>query len=167
MEELERGLKAGSLICYVCWSAVVFIVNIVIASMFWSNIVRSIPRGDRELGALVGCNAIWLIVQSYFAISSYTRKSLFQANVACCMMSISLVCLIMLELLSTAFLINDIYNPGGWFAGLGVSFFIVVSVSLLIHIFVNLKGAFQVKKILLERANIEIKLVERSFDHHA
>jgi len=109
----------------------------------------------------------WLIVQSYFAISADRNKSLFKANVACWFMSIYLICAVAIECFCIMAVIQYIRNPHGFLAGIEVYFFGLSTIHLLAHIFINVRPAFKVRKILAERAEVDMKLVENFFSNNA
>jgi len=165
MEELEYKFKTGYFNCYICWSYFILIVSMVTVlycfPAFFFYIYASYGTG------WIGVYALWLLVQSYFVISADRNKSLMKANVACWMMGFYLAFSVVIAGGGVVALIDYMIHPNGFLAGLNVYFFLFATVHLLIHIFVNVINAFEVKKILAERAEVELKLVEKFFNNNA
>jgi len=165
MKELDDKLKSGDLGCYMWWSYVVLFVSIP-TTLYLFGAYLFYPYASIASG-LSGLFALWFVVQSYFVISASNNKSVFKAHVVCWMMRIYLVFAVLAEGFGIVALIDYVIHPRAFFAELNVVFFFFATVHLLIHIFVNTINAFKVKKILIERAEIDMKLVERFFNNNA
>jgi len=165
IEELDKNFKT-EFWGYACWCYVVLLVNIPIALIALSMLMTDNQRTDRLLAGIFAAHALWLIIQSFFAISSYLKKNLSMANMACLMMQIFLIPCLSLEGLGIWGIYNFYAGPNGSSA-LGFAFFSAVSANLLIHITLSLMNALKVRRILAERAKIEMKLVEICSNNNA
>jgi len=165
MKELENKLNSGDLGCYIFWSYLILICS---TPIFLFCFAAYVCDPNKSPGYLLTVGfTFWLIVQSYFAISADRNKSLFKANVACWFMSIYLICAVAIEGICILGVIKYIRHPYGFLAGIELYFFGISTIHLLAHIFINVRPAFKVRKILVERAEVDMKLVENFFSNNA
>jgi len=167
MAELDNNMKSGGVCFYVYWSYFVLIVSIPIA-LFNLSCYAFNKYTSSEGYLMAGFYALWMALQSYFAVSADRNKSLFKAHAACWMVGIYLTISAIIELVLLVASINYLIHPtGGFLAGIEVYFCVIFTVHILAHIFLNVIGAFKMKKILTERAEVEMKLVEHTFNNQA
>jgi len=161
--KMEEEFKAGRLICcgltcYEAWNAIILVPSFCLALIFFVVAVVTSNETDRFGYGILGATGLWLAVQSFFAISSDKTENIWMANVACWMMSIYLCVSVVFEGFSIWGLCHD--------STYSVYVFLAASVNLLVHIFVNMKTVFKVRKYLIAREKIEKKLTEKAFNNN-
>jgi len=166
IRELEQGLNSCFVKCYQGW---LILISISGAMSFFKGFVSLVTGGeDSDAWFRVFCVSLiyglWSTIQSVFGILAITQKSLRKANVACWMMTIYLMPSLAVELLVVNW-INSYVPPPNDDTSAIVYFFMylalfIVSLHILVHICVNMTGAFRVRKILSERKQVEKKLKE-------
>jgi len=165
MARFEKSLKSGGFLCYVIWNSLLLIIFCITAWIFFSTAPSVVSKDGQWGSLLIGGIPCYLAVQSYFAISSYTNKNLAKADVVCRMMSIYLAFSIVFECWAIYCLSRTFSDTlmSGW----DVKFFLATTFNLFMHIQVNMVYSFKLKKILTEKAKIEMKLIENSFNNNA
>ena len=160
MKELEKRLESCHLQCYAFWSCIFAVVAFL--GFLWH--LFSFMSSNRKVDvALILLGFSWLIGQSYFAFASIQSRSVTKATVAFWMMVITLIPSLIGEQIAVTIFVNargDIDKNAGLFLT------IFVSLHLAVHLFLNMFGAFQVRKILMERAKVEARLAENSFNNY-
>ena len=159
VKELERALESYHLQCYTYYSCIMVVVAFLAFLIILYVLISSSRRIDLAI-SLLGC--CWLIVQSYVAFASTQSRSVTQATTAWWMMIIALVPSVLGEVMAISALVHA---KGSGEKAAGILFTIFSSLHLVTHIFLNIIGAFQVRKILMEREKIEMKLVENYFNN--
>ena len=149
LNKLDLGWR--SLDCYVTWNCIMAFIMVKLTILFWWKYKSMLA--DYEFYAFVAF-AIWTCVQTYFASESIKQKSLIRATVACWMMTITLI----IASVNFGFAINYQRNANG-----EPIFVIILGIHLVMHIVVSMGGAFKVRKMLIERAKIQMKMIKSSF----
>jgi len=161
LESIDQDLETGYMKCYITLNYLICVgcglgaYNLVDAFMSSKNL------SDRNLFLVLIFTAVWLTLQAYFAISAYGQKNVTKATVAFWMMMIFLVPLIFIEMFFSALLENESAKASKNGVLVAKIFLVLNSILLFVHVFVNLVGAFKVRRMLVERTRIEMK-----FDHH-
>jgi len=166
MRDLEQGLNSCFVKCYQGWLLLICISG---GMSFFKSFVslitgNQIPDSWMTVYWVSSIYGFWSLIQSVFGILAITQKSIRKANVACWMMVIYLIPSLVVELLVVNW-INSYVPPPNDDTSAIVYFFMylalfVVSLHILVHICVNMTGAFRVRKILSERKQVEEKLKE-------
>jgi len=168
MRELERGLDSCFIKCYQGW---LWLIVICSAMSFFKTFVTLVTGGEsgQGVGQIIFASIVyglWSITQSAFGLQAIYQKSLTKANVACWMMSIYLIPSLILELFVITWINSYVPPPDDDTVGIVYAIMYIVlfccSLHILIHVCVNMTGAFRVRKILMERRAVEEKMNNRT-----
>ncbi len=161
MRELEKGFDSCFIKCYNGW---LWLMIILCGMSVFKNFI-TLTTDKPEVPLLtwaVFLYSLWALLQSLFGIQAISQKSLSKANVACVMMVIYLIP----SILATIWLIVAIaeHVPDKkddswplWYAGMYTVLFGAL-LNTLLCIFVDLMGAFKVRRILSERNVLQDKI---------
>jgi hypothetical protein len=168
MRELERGLDSCFIKCYQGWLWLIILCS---SMSFFKTFVTLITGGEsgQGLGYWIAGSLIyglWSIAQSAFGLQGIYQKSLSKANVACFMMTIYLIPSLILELAVINWINSYVPPPNDDTVGIIYAIMYIVlfacSLHILIHVCVNMTGAFRVRKILMERREVEERMNNRT-----
>ncbi len=166
MRELERGLDSCFIKCYQGWLWLIILGS---SMSFFKTFVSLVTGGESGQGIWIAgalIYGLWSIAQSAFGLQGIYQKSLSKANVACFMMTIYLIPSLILELAVINWINSYVPPPNDDTVGIIYAIMYIVlfacSIHILIHVCVNMTGAFRVRKILMERKVVEEKMNNRT-----
>lgn len=168
IRELEKGLDSCFIKCYQGWLWLTIICCGMSVFKTFVTLVSSTEQSDLPILLLAALlYSIWAILQSVFGIQAISQKNLTKANVACVMMFIYVIPSILATIWLIVIIANHVPDKRDdawhlWYAVMG-TFLIGAALNTLFGIFVNLFGAFKVRKILSER-NVLQEKIDRSDD---
>jgi len=163
LKELEKGFDTCFMKCYQTWLWVIIIVSSM--TVFKTSILlmtgfRNIQ--DKNLNVIGFFYGTWTLIQSVFAVLAYRQKSLVKATLACIMMCLNLIPNLYADIYLSIEIKNYVPDPKDdsyhlWY-GIMYSLVFLISLHTLVHIFVDLVGAFRVRRILSERVQVLAQL---------
>jgi len=170
LRELDKGFDTCFIKCYQVWLWIVIICPfVVVFKTSISLLIGFKNTQDKNLNVIGFFYGAWSLIQNIFGALAVYQKSLVKATIACIMMTLYLI----VNLSAIIYLSIEIKNhvPDKkddayylWYVAMYAVLFLI-SVHTLVHIFVNMVGAFRVRKILLERIEIlgQLKTNQDSF----
>jgi len=164
LAKLDKDFNSCSIKCYKFWSYATFLWAALATTPF---VMELISRGDNippsQLIPYI-IYGFWLISQSIVAIRSISKKSVSLATLGCWMVTISLIVGLAIEAWIIHFLVTypEPYRRRSWPYFFAQVYLVVNSVYLVLHIVINMVGAFKLRKILIERAKVQVQLINNS-----
>jgi len=162
--ELNRDYAGCAVNCYKFWSyATVIWATLSTLPLFleFTSHGDDIPNSQIVPPLLYG---IWIIAQSIVAIMSISKKSVSLATLGCWMVTISLIVGLSIEGWTINYLLTypKEYRARSWPYFFTTVFFILNSIDLVLHVIINMVGAFKLRRILIGRAKVQVKLIDNS-----
>jgi len=169
MRQLEKGLDGCFLKCYQGWLMIIILSSSMGFIRAFVSLVTGGGPGERFESWIVisFVYGLWGLVQSIFGLLAIYQKSLAKANVACAMITIYLFLSLMIEFMIINWIKSYIPPPNDDTSAVVYALMYLAlfawSLHVLIHVCVDMVGAFRVRSILSERNVLQEKL-DRSND---